>query len=334
MKKVRKAVLFFYPLIRRISRDRVSVYAAQAAFFLIISAVPLIMLLLSLLQYIMPVTQEELILYISDFVPATFLSYATRIIDELYNQSSAPLISITAITTLWAASKSVYALTRGLDEVYGTSERRNYFQLRFGAIFYTILILVLLILVLVVLVFGNRIEQFLENTFPILAEMNTLLFLLNMRTLLFVGVMMLFFAVMYKVLPHTKLRLRYQLLGALTASLGWILFSLAYSFYIDNFAGRSYTYGSLTAVVLLMLWLYFCMYIILIGGEVNMWLARLFHVKRMKKLGVEDREDVTFLEESQPPALPIRIREHFRRGKAHTPGHEDAEEESPDRPGE
>ena len=270
MKTIRKIIFTILPFTQQISKDRVSVYAAQAAFFIIISAVPLVMLILSLLQFIMPMTQSQLSKLAMDVIPLSMRSYVVRIIDELYTQTSVPLISITALSSLWAASRSIYALTRGLNEVYKTSETRNYFELRVGAIFYTLMLIILLIFSLLILVFGNKIQLLIENAVPFLAEFSA--YLISIRTLLSISLMTFCFALMYKILPNTKSHFRNQLPGALFASLGWLIFSLVYSIYIDNFSNFSYTYGSLAAIVFMMLWLYSCMNILLIGAEINIWL--------------------------------------------------------------
>ena len=270
MKLIRKIIFTVLPFTQQISRDRVSVYAAQAAFFIIISAVPLVMLVLSLLQYIMPMTQSQLSALAMDVIPLAMRSHVIRVIDELYTQTSVPLISITAVSTLWAASRSLYALTRGLNEVYKTSETRNYFELRLGALLYTLILIVLLIFSLLILVFGNRLQYLIESVLPLLARYSA--YVISLRTLLSITLMTLCFALMYKILPNTKSHFRRQLPGALFASLGWMIFSLVYSIYIDNFSNFSYTYGSLAAIVFMMLWLYSCMNILLIGAEINMWL--------------------------------------------------------------
>ena len=237
MKLIRKILFTVLPFTRQVSQDRVSVYAAQAAFFIIISAVPLVMLVLSLLQYVMPMTQSQLSALAMDVIPLAMRSHVIRVIDELYTQTSAPLISITAVSTLWAASRSLYALTRGLNEVYKTSETRHYFELRLKALLYTLMLIVLLIFSLLILVFGNRLQYLIESVLPLLARYSA--YIISVRTLLSITLM---------------------------------IFSLVYSIYIDNFSNFSYTYGSLAAIVFMMLWLYSCMNILLIGGEINMWL--------------------------------------------------------------
>lgn len=254
----------------RVRQDRVTVYGAQAAFFVMISTVPFVMLAVALLQFVMPMTQSQLSRLAVDVVPLSLRSYAVQIIDELYNQTSAPLISATAVSALWAASRSLFALAGGLKEIYDTIETRNYLRLRILSLLHTLLLLLLLLFSLVILVFGNGIQLFLEQAFPILAQLSA--YIISIRTLLSLTLLSLVFALMYKILPNTKSGFRQQLPGAVFSSLGWMIFSLAYSLYMEYYARFSYLYGSLTAIVLWMLWLYFCMKIFLLGAEINVWL--------------------------------------------------------------
>ena len=254
----------------RVRQDRISVYSAQAAFFVMISTVPFAMLVTALLQFVMPLSQSQLSSLAIDVVPMALRSYAVRIIDELYNQTSVSLISVTAISALWAVSRSVFALAGGLKDIYGTVESRGYLHLRITALLHTVLLLALLLFSLVILVFGNGIQLFLEQAFPILAQLSA--YIISIRTLLSLTLLSLVFALMYKILPNTKSGFRQQLPGAVFSSLGWMIFSLAYSLYMEYYARFSYLYGSLTAIVLWMLWLYFCMKIFLLGAEINVWL--------------------------------------------------------------
>ncbi len=254
----------------RVKEDRVTVYGAQAAFFVIISAVPFVMLIVALLQFIMPMTQSQLSRLAINVVPMNLRSHVVRIIDELYNQTSVSLISLTAVSALWAASRSLYSLAGGLKEIYNTEETRGYIRLRITALLHTLLFLILLLFSLVILVFGNTIQLFLEETVPVLAQFSA--YIISIRTLLALTLLSVVFALMYQILPNAQNGFRHQVPGAVFSSLGWMIFSLAYSLYIDHFSSVSYLYGSLTAIVLLMLWLYFCMNIFLIGAEINVWL--------------------------------------------------------------
>ena len=96
-----------------------------------------------------------------------------------------------------------------------------------------------------------------------------------MRTLLSAFVLTVFFMVIYCFFPKRKVTFLNQFPGAIFATAGWFLFSFVYSIYITYFSNFSYTYGSLAAIVLIMLWLYICMTITLLGAEINVFLERL-----------------------------------------------------------
>lgn len=260
-----------FMIVKKCNADQINIYAAQSSFFIMISAIPLIMLLVTLVQYISPVSQADLMYAILELVPDSLNSYVVAIVDELYNNASTAIISLSALTILWSASKGIYALELGINQIYRSKIRRQFIVRRLWAVVYTAAFIAIVLLSLVLLVFGNRIQLLLENVFPLLGRITA--FIISLRSLLSVVIFALFFALLYKVLPDRKLKYKEQLPGAAFAACGWVLFSFFYSIYIDNFANYSYIYGSLTALILMCLWLYVCMQIILIGAEINMWLS-------------------------------------------------------------
>ena len=254
--------------------DAVSAYAAQAAFFIMMSAFPFIMLLLTLIQYL-PVTEEVLIVMAHNTIPAAFNGYVISLIEEIYAKPSVTIISVTFVATVWAASKSFLAIIRGCNSVYDIKETRNYLRLRLLASLYTIIFAVILVVTLAVMVFGNTIAMVIGEQIPVLREMA--FFIISLRTAVGFGVMFLFFLGLYVAVPNRKGRVTKEVPGAILTSVGWISFSYLFSFYVDNFANFD-TYGSLTAIIFLMLWLYACMYMFFVGGEINVWLQK--HKKR------------------------------------------------------
>ncbi len=252
----------------KMKEDAVSAYAAQAAFFIIMSAFPFIMLLLTLIQYL-PVTEEVLIVMAQEMIPAAFNGYVVSLIEEIYAKPSVAIISVTFVAAIWAASKSFLAIIRGCNSVYDIKETRNYIRLRLAASLYTIAFAVIIVVTLAVMVFGNTIVVAVGNQFPVLKEMALLI--ISLRTAVGFGIMFVFFLVLYVAVPDRKGKMAEEVPGAVLTSVGWISFSYVFSFYIDHFANFD-TYGSLTAIIFLMLWLYACMYLFFVGGEVNVWL--------------------------------------------------------------
>lgn len=257
---------------RKLKEDSVSAYAAQAAFFIMVSFFPFSMFLLTMIQFL-PITEGDLISMVSDAIPEALSPLLSNLLSEVYDSSTTTVVSATLLTTLWAASKAFYSLIYGLNSVYSIQENRNYFILRFRALIYTLIFAIMLLATLLLLGFGNSITYMLNNTFPALKDATLLV--LSLRTSSIMCILVLFFLYLYVVIPNRRSRILFELPGAILTSVGWIGFSYLYSFYIDHMSNFSNTYGSLTAVVLLMLWLYGCMYMLLIGGELNDCLRRL-----------------------------------------------------------
>ena len=284
MNKLKKLYGIIVDFVCGLMADNVGVYAAQASFFIIIAAVPFIMLLLSLLKLGLPIeitAVEEVIL---EVVPPSMQEIFLRIASELFGKSSSgSIISITAVTTLWLSSRGVMALYQGLNTVYH-ADIRNYFYVRATSILYTFLFLLVIAFSISVFVFGGIAQSVLLRYAPPLGQ--ALSWIMKARGFILFGMLTVFFTALYTFLPRKKPHLKFskQLPGAVAAAAGWMIFTYIYTFYIENFSNYSYVYGSLTAVVFLMLWLYFCMNIFMFGAQINKMLENHFFKKSYKKL--------------------------------------------------
>ena len=250
--------------------SRVGPYAGQAAFFMFLSLIPLIMLFLSLLKQF---GTESLYAFVftEEFVPTVVSSFINLYIDEITNDTKTSLTIISAAVLLWSASKGIFAIIGGLNSVYEIKENRGYIYLRFISIFYTIAFVGLLVGALIIMVFGNMLNDMLYSLFP---DLKGLVYIISsLRFIIAFVLLVLFFTVMFKSLPSGKQNFFDQLPGAVITSAGWVSFSILFSFFVDNFSNYSNIYGSLTAIIVLLLWLYVCMYIMFIGAEINIILS-------------------------------------------------------------
>lgn len=252
---------------KQVSQDNVSAHAASTAFFLFLSLIPLLMLLCAILPYT-PVTESMLMQFVVDLTPHSADGLMVYLVGEVYDQS-AGVISAAAVVTVWIAAKGTLALMRGLNAVNGVTEGRNYFVLRIEACLYTVLMLAAMVLTLVILVFGNKVAKICFRGFPGL-ELLVRPFM-HIRFLPVWLILTAVFAIIYTYVPKRKTRVRYQLPGALFAAVAWSVFSWGFSVYVDRFNGFS-MYGNLTTIIIIMLWLYFCMYLLLVGANINRYL--------------------------------------------------------------
>lgn len=247
------------------------VYAAQASFYILIALIPFIMLLLSLVRFWIPLTVEDVILAMQAFSPTGLHPYIADFVRELFSKSTIPLISVTAVTTLWTASRGFAAAERGVRRVYRVPEGGLVWRVGL-AMLYTLAFSLILLLTLALLVFGKGVYLVLDRQYPVL--MSVFARTKGVRPFLyFLGVCLLF-ALVYKAFSGWRTPYKMQIPGAVFTAAGWMIFSQLYSIYIGYFANYSYIYGSLTAIVLLMLWLYSCMIILLLGAEVNVAVDR------------------------------------------------------------
>lgn len=277
MKKIFQTILGFGA---RLSEDRVSAYASQAAYFFLMSFIPILMLLMTLVQYT-PITQGIVTDVILQIVPdnAELRAFFLNIINEVYSKS-ASIVPISAVFTLWSAGKGVQALNNGVNSIYHVTETRNYFVMRFRSALYTLLFIVAVAGTLLVLVFGNTIQGLFATYIPVLARITA--YIIGMRTGISLLALILILLVIYRFLPNRKVHLRNQIPGAVIGGVSWSLFSLGFSIYLDVYDGMSNMYGSLTTIILVLLWLYFIMYITLIGAEINAYFEE--KIERMNEM--------------------------------------------------
>lgn len=262
--------------IRRISEryreDEITVYAAQASFFIVLSAVPFIMLLLSLIHFIPAINKSDLMNILTRMLPDMLDALVISVIDDLSVKYPGTTLSIAALTALWSAAKGMLGIERGLNRIYGNYQKRNFILSRLICAGYTLVFMAVCAVSLVLLVLGRSIELFILRYLPILAR--TIGLIIDLRSLFAIVLFFGSFVGLYTILPRKKHAPDTQIPGALFATLGWMLFSYAFSIYFTHFSNFSYMYGSLTAIILMMLWLYFCICILFVGAEINAFLER------------------------------------------------------------
>jgi len=255
----------------KFSSDEMSVYAAQASFFIILAVFPFLMLLFSLIQLIPFINESDLLTFVVKVVPDTLDALVVNIIDSLYSDSPMTILSATAITALWSSSRGMLSIERGLNRIHGISRRRGYLTGRLVCSGYTVIFSLMCILSLVFLVFGENIHRQILFWFPSVSQLD--FYFSPLGKTVSTAILFLFFLTLYALLPDRRQTFKSQIPGALFSSVGWSVFSVGFSFYFRNFGNYAVMYGSLTAMILLMLWIYFCLCILFLGAEINDCLA-------------------------------------------------------------
>lgn len=301
-KKLKKNIAVLIGFVDRMGKDHVGAFAAQASYFILLSFVPFLMLLLTLVRYT-ALTRGLVTEVLLNIVPNTpdLQDFVLSVINEMYDRSTA-FVPISAVFTLWSAGKGIQSLTNGVNAIYHVEETRNYFVMRLRSAVYTFLFIIAILGSLILMVFGNTIQKMLSHYIPVIAKITV--YIINMRTSLSIGVLVLIFLLVYKLLPNRKASFKSQIPGAVISAVAWSLFSLGFSVYLDVFHGFSNMYGSLTTIMLILLWMYFCMYILLIGAEINAYFEerlRMLQRKARERIRAEYQELLHNLKETASP---------------------------------
>ena len=266
-------------------KDYVGPYAAQAAFYTVLSSVPFIMLVILCLKYFISFDMNAVIDTIETTFPAQVSAFLSQIITEVfYRSQSTAMLSAAAVAALWASSKGTMAIYCGLNQINGYVTPYNWIAARIVSFFYNIVFVLVIVASAILLVFGNTFLGFAGNFFVPANYIHQLL--LNNKIVGTVFIMLLVpgFMALYTILPQQKLSFFKQFPGAVATVLGWLVFSALYRIYIEQYSKYSLIYGSLTAIILLMLWIFFCLYMLLIGAEINKHIENGFFSRVWKNL--------------------------------------------------
>jgi membrane protein len=255
----------------RIEEDDVSGLASQLAYFFLLSLFPLLIVVVSLLPYL-PLSEVDLLAVIRDFAPGDTVALIETNLQEILSHQNGKLLSFGIIGTLWSASNGINAIVRAFNKAYDVKESRHFVIARGMSILFTFAMIFVLILALLLPVFGRTIGLFLFSEFGLSNEFLTIWN--TLRWLVSSVILFIVFTVLYWIAPNKKIKCISVMRGALFSTVGWILTSLAFSFYVSNFGNYSATYGSIGAVIVLMIWLYLSGLIIILGGEINAYYSR------------------------------------------------------------
>ena len=286
-KKNKSVISLLRGFMDRTNEDHVAAYAAQAAFFMILSFIPFVMFLTAMIKYT-PLTYGMMRQAIISVIPENLQDFVMGIVAEVYGRNMA-VYSITSVAVaLWSAGKALMALSSGLNSIYHVHETRNWLVRRINAVLYTLLFAVALIISLLLMVLGNRIQMELARYIPFLGKIIETI--IGFRTLIVFAALFFIFLFLYKVMPNRKATFKSQVPGALLSAIGWSLFSYFFSLYFSFFPGFSNMYGSLTAIIMVMMWVYICMNLLLYGAETNAYFENQFRQAQKSVQGLLTRE--------------------------------------------
>ncbi|MGC4376979.1 YihY/virulence factor BrkB family protein [Fictibacillus sp. Mic-4] len=272
---------FFIEFTHGMKRGDVTNLSAQLAYYFLLSLFPFLIFLLTLTGFL--ITPQEAFAFLKQFLPGISMDLIYENIKNILAERKGGLLSFGIIATIWSTSTGLNSMIRAINSAYGVEECRSFITTRLLAIFLTFGIILAIIIALALPVFGKAIEQF------VLGHLNLKNHLLyNWRIFRWVisfVVISFIFTILYFFAPCKKVKFTEVWYGAVFATLAWQLVSLGFAFYVDHFANYSATYGSLGAVIVLMIWFYLMAFVIITGGVINATFHK-FKVDRAYKKGL------------------------------------------------
>lgn len=259
-------------VVRRYLALDMTVYAGSATLFLLTASFPLLMWVLMLVNLLPGFSVEGVAELLADFMPQipAVQTSILQLLQNLSGQSAQFAASLAVLTTIVSASGGISALQIGLQRLTPGSKRT--FLNRLLAIGYTFVFELLLLVMLALQGMKSLFARF-ADTLPFFRHYAPVVHQLQRIASIgqIVAVPLLFglLLLIYAYVPGGRRTLRSQLPGAVFATAGWLIFSRVFSFYIVHFWRLSYIYGSLTAVILVILWLYVIINLLFIGAGLN-----------------------------------------------------------------
>ena len=250
----------------RYKNDDISAFSAQLTYFIVLSFFPFLLFLLNILSF----ASMQISVFtnsVIEYLPYDVGVLIKSIITEMLRAGSPVLLSVGAAVAIWSASQGINAIRKGLNRAYDREETRPYWKVRLMALFFTIGIALVILATTLFLISGKVTGEYIFGIIGATRAFGGFWDIL--RYVIPVAIMLLVFSVFYKFLPSHKIKLKAVLPGALFTTAGWLVISVAFSFYINNFVGYVTLYGSIGLVIIVLLWLHISSMIILVGGEIN-----------------------------------------------------------------
>jgi membrane protein len=251
-----------------IEDDNVFNGAAALAFWLMLAIFPMAIFLLSLLPYLPIADLEQAIMdLMHQILPQNAADLFQGIVEDVTSQKRGGALTFGLLFTLWSASSGMYAIMQQLNITYDVTEERPFWKVRGTAILLLLIFVVLVVGAFSLVILGGVIQDQISAVFG--RNQAVLIFFSVVRWIIIALFLSLGFACIYYFGPDVEQRFRFITPGSVIGVILLVIASLGFRFYITNFGDYSATYGSIGAVIILMLWLYIAGLVILIGSEIN-----------------------------------------------------------------
>ncbi len=269
MRITRERVLYYVEqMSRRYREHHITAFCAQMAYFFVLSIFPLIIFIFTIISKL-NLNYADGIYLLQRFLPADISRMITEFVEQSIRIEGNAVLSISGIMTLYSASRAVNALQRALNSSLEIDEKRGFFLSKLYAMFYTFMFTILIVLSLAIPAVSEKFLLLAKEFLDINIDFGWINHIGFFRNLLLLGIYILVFGSIYMFLPSRKMQFKDTYKGALFAIVGTILANTVFSKVVTKLTDYSILYGSLSAVIAFMVWLYIWGIIIIMGAEIN-----------------------------------------------------------------
>ncbi|OAT89295.1 ribonuclease BN [Candidatus Arthromitus sp. SFB-turkey] len=266
----RKIIFFIYILIKKMDDDELVALSAQLSYSFVLAFFPFFIFLMTVIGFL-KLDSQQVLIFLEALLPTEVYSLIQNMVKFVIDSREGSLLSLSLFLSIWSSSAGFRGVMRGLNKAYNVVDTRNYIVKIILSILYTIGLVFLIVLMLILVVFGGIIGDLFVKFFVDYVDVNIVLnswYLI--RYTFIITLMVTVFAIIYYYVPVVKnKKLSKVLPGAIFTTIAWIGISIAFTFYVNNLSNYSALYGSIGAVIVLMIWLFLTSMIILLGGEIN-----------------------------------------------------------------
>lgn len=283
---------FWAELWKEINEDNCWGMAAQLSYYFLLAFFPFLLFLSALIGFISvdPNLLNKILSELSNFLPTSTYLLIEEIVTDLVGSQDQGVLTLGILLALWAASLAFNGMVSLFNNAYQVKDARSYVHVRALSILVTLIFSTFVLTSGILLFFGDWLIG-LITTNPAVRMVYTALRWGLIFLALNVAIQIVYFA-----LPARRVPWRTISPGSIFATVGGIIGSLGFRYYVNHFGGYQKLYGGLGALIVLMIWFYICSLVLVVGGEID---SEIYRIRRREK-GEIPRDDEEDAKEENP----------------------------------
>ncbi len=291
---MKKSIEFLKGFLDKVNEEDSIAYAYQLTYGLLLSIFPFLIFVLTLIAYL-GLDRSYVLNLLRTSLPEEIYGLVSGPVVDLVENQRGGLLSLSVLGAVYAASGGFRAFMKGMNQSMGFKDTRSFIYRYIISILWVLQLAVTILLALLGIVFGRQILDFVSSNFPFIPTEGIVEIL---RIVIPVGLLFGVLSLAYMFIPYRNVKFKYAFPGAIFSTLVWIAFTILFQFYINNFANYSRFYGTLGAVIGLLLWLSLTSIIMMLGASLNAYLIERREIedpymkkrKRKNGTGREEKE--------------------------------------------